>query len=123
MQMKRTKKEFTPYNDYEDRPFGLKWGTAFAVAELTQTIEKTRNLDLKIVNELPIMNRDEIDEVLQKAFLKSLIISIQLTERDDVGRLLDSIEGKFSGIADEECLYINDTAIEWSHIRNIKTIK
>ncbi|HHD1627399.1 TPA: hypothetical protein ACN1MO_002787 [Enterococcus faecalis] len=27
--MKKTKKEFTPYNDYVDRPFDLKWPTAF----------------------------------------------------------------------------------------------
>ena len=37
--MKRTKKEFTPYNEYHDRPFELKWATAFALGELQEGIE------------------------------------------------------------------------------------
>ena len=29
--VKRTKKTFTDYNQYKDRPFGLKWATAYAM--------------------------------------------------------------------------------------------
>lgn len=31
--VRRTKKEFKPYNDYVDRPFELKWPTAFPLGE------------------------------------------------------------------------------------------
>ena len=39
---KRTKKEFHEYNDYHDRPFGLKWGTDFAMEELMTSISYKR---------------------------------------------------------------------------------
>lgn len=40
MDKKRTKKEFTPYNEYVDRGMSLKWGTAFELGELTQAIDQ-----------------------------------------------------------------------------------
>ena len=36
--VRRTKKEFKPYNDYVDRPFELKWPTAFPLGELQAAI-------------------------------------------------------------------------------------
>lgn len=33
-------KKFIDYNEYRDRPFGLKWGTAFAMEELVNGIKK-----------------------------------------------------------------------------------
>lgn|GEM_PF-3645442 len=42
--MKKTKKEFTPYNDYVDRPFDLKWPTAFPLGELQGFCCKVLNL-------------------------------------------------------------------------------
>lgn len=42
--MRRTKKEFLDYNEYRDRPFGLKWGTAFAMDELMSGIKKKRSM-------------------------------------------------------------------------------
>lgn len=36
--MKKTKKEYTTYNDYVDRPFDLKWPTAFPLGELQTAI-------------------------------------------------------------------------------------
>ena len=117
---KRTKKEFVNYNDYQDRPFGLKWGTAFALAELTQVIQQTKSSALKEVVELPIMSRIEIDKVLQLAFLKAKRVSIQLNDRDKNDMLLDSIVGTFEGIADEEYLYLEARAIAWDRIRNVR---
>lgn len=38
--MRRTAKKFIDYNEYRDRPFGLKWGTAFAMEELVNGIKK-----------------------------------------------------------------------------------
>lgn len=121
MVRKRTKKEFVEYNDYHDRPFGLKWGTAFALDELTQSIEKNKKIANKKVEALPQMARQEIDAVLQYAFLKSKKVSIQLNTRDDFGNLMDSIVGSFTGFADETYLTIDNHEIEWDMIRNIKT--
>ena len=36
--IKRTKKEFTEYNDYQDRGMAYKWDTAFALGELQEEI-------------------------------------------------------------------------------------
>ena len=43
--VKRTKKTFTDYNQYRDRPFGLKWATAYAMDGVTRflTSALTRN--------------------------------------------------------------------------------
>ena len=120
---KRTSKTFVPYNDYQDRPFGLKWGTAFALDELTQAIDANKKASLKKVIALPQMSRDAIDEVLQKAFLKSLHVSIQQNEKDENGILLDNIEGPFLGIADAQNLYIESHEIPWDLIRNVAIIK
>lgn len=119
---KRTKKVFTDYNDYKDRPFGLKWGTAFALAELTQMIDKNKSQALKVNEEFPIMDRKDQDQILQLAFLKSKLVSVQLDHRDENGHLFDSIEGPFVGMADQDYLYINDHALAWDSIRNIRII-
>ncbi len=116
----RTKKEFINYNDYVDRPFGLKWGTAFALAELTDSIEKNKKSATKKIKELPIMSRIEIDNVLQEAFLKSKKVEIQLNTRDSFGNLMDNIVGKFEGFADNTTLFLDTTCIKWEDIRNIK---
>lgn len=120
MARKRTKKEFTPYNDYEDRPFGLKWGTAFAMKELTNAIDDVKHQHTYEIEELPQMSRKEIDEVLQHAFLKSKVIEIQTNEYDDQDRHLPSIVGKFTGMADETYMYLEDDRVSWVDIRNVK---
>lgn len=122
MARKRTKKEFVNYNDYQDRPFGLKWGTAFSLAELTKVISEGKAEARNQVEVLPQMTRSEIDRVLQYAFLKSKTISIQLNDRDDNQNLLESTVGKFEGIADGEFLYLGETEISWDRIRNVKII-
>lgn len=121
-QRKRTKKQFTDYNDYRDRPFGLKWGPAFALDELMKVVRRNQKEALKTVVELPIMTRVEMDHVLQKAFLKSLRISIQLTTRDEMGKLSDNITGSFLGYADEHYMYLEEYEIPWDSIRNISII-
>lgn len=123
MKRNRTKKEFVNYNDYIDRPFGLKWGTAFALAELTDSITANKTSATKIVKELPLMSRVEIDNVLQEAFLKSKKVEIQLNIRDQFGNLLESVVGKFEGFADETTLYLDTTDVLWEDIRNIKINK
>ena len=117
---KRTHKKFEDYNDYRDRPFGLKWGTAFAIDELNKVIIDNKNKALKHTEELPQMIREEIDEILQYAFLKSKKISIQLNMKDDLGHYYDNIIGSFKGYADTDYLYIDNYRIEWNLIRNIR---
>lgn len=118
----RTKKEFINYNDYIDRPFGLKWGTAFALAELSDSIQANKTDATKKIIELPLMSRFEIDSILQEAFLKSKKVEIQLNTRDSFGNLIDSVIGKFEGIADNTSLFLDTMDIQWEDIRNIKII-
>lgn len=120
---KRTGKEFRAYNDYEDRPFGLKWGTAFALDELTKVITHNKKKANKNIQALPLMSRKEIDKYLQYALLKTKRISIQLNSRDKYGNLKDSIEGSFEGFADEEYLHVEKVSIRWESIRNIQIIE
>ena len=122
-QRKRTEKVFEEYNDYHDRPFGLKWGTTFRIDELNKVIEDNKARENRVSIELNQMSREEIDEVLQVAFTKSLRVSIQLNQKDEYNHYVDNIEGLFHGFADYEYLYINDRPIEWSLIRNIKVMK
>lgn len=119
---KRTEKVFEDYNDYRDRPFGLKWGTAFAIDELNKVITDNKEDENRIVEVLPQMSRVEIDEVLQLAFLKSKKVSVQLNERDSNGKLYDNIVEYFKGFTDFEGLYIGDVYIEWDLIRNIRVL-
>lgn len=121
--MKRTKKEFKDYNDYHDRPFGLKWGTAFALEELSQAININKHKATHFEKELPIMARDAMDQTLQLAFLKQKKVSIQTINRDELGNLGPSITGKFEGLADESNLYLGMHVIPWITIRNIQIIE
>lgn len=123
MPRKRTKKEFKNYNEYQDRPFGLKWGTAFALAELTKSIDAGKSDALKVVPALPQMEREEIDAVLQLAFLKSKAISIQVNIMDDHQRLKESVIGKFEGMADASFFYVEDYAISWEIVRNVSIVE
>lgn len=120
---KRTEKVFVDYNDYKDRPFGLKWGTAFAIDELNKVITENKEADNKVVLVLPQMMREDIDKVLQSAFLKSKSVSVQLNIKDELGHYQDNITGKFDGMADGEFVYINNVAIEWVLIRNIALVE
>lgn len=120
---KRSDKKFTDYNDYQDRPFGLKWGTAFALDELVKVIDHNKEKANKDIQALPLMSRKEIDEILQYALLKTQAVSIQLNSRDKAGNLKDNIIGSFQGFSDEEYLYIERVAIRWESIRNIQIVK
>lgn len=119
MTRKRTRKTFTNYNDYHDRPFGLKWGTAFALSELTKTINEGQIHATKEVIELPQMSREEMDLVLKHAFTKSCRISIQVNLRDENNNLIDTITGSFTGYSDHMYLYVENNVISWDVIRNI----
>ena len=121
-QRKRTEKIFVDYNDYRDRPFGLKWGTAFAIDELNKVITDNKEKDQRVIKELRQMNRQQIDEVLQLAFSKSKKVTIQLNIKDKNGHYYNNLVGNFKGFADVKNLYIDDKPIAWEIIRNISIV-
>lgn len=121
-QRKRTDKIFVEYNDYRDRPFGLKWGTAFAIDELNKVITDNKEKDQNVIIELSQMNRKEIDDVLQFAFIKSKKVTIQLNNKDENGHYYNNLVGSFRGFADLKYLYIDDKPIEWGLVRNISIV-
>lgn len=119
---KRTKKEFSDYNTYHDRPFGLKWGTAFAMDELVKGIEKNEHEALKENFRRPLMTREEIDTTLTEAFLYQEPLLIQLNLRDSFGRLLDDLEGFFLGEAYEDYFVFEDQKLLWEDVRHVQVI-
>ena len=121
-QRKRTDKIFVEYNDYRDRPFGLKWGTAFAIDELNKVITDNKEKNQNVIIELSQMNRKEIDDVLQLAFIKSKKVTIQLNMKDEYGHYYNNLVGNFRGFADLEYLYIDHKPVEWGLVRNIKIV-
>ena len=121
--VKRTKKAFLDYNEFRDRPFGLKWGTAYAVDELVKGIKENEAWAIKEVAALELMNREEIDVILSESFLYHKPVSIQLNTKDEFGRLLDPIEGLFVGEAYEDYFVINDQQIFWTDVRHVEIKK
>ena len=118
--MRRTKKEFLDYNEYRDRPFGLKWGTAFAIDELMSGIKKNEAWAIKEIQPLTPMSREEIDAVLLESFLYHKKITLQRNTKDEFDRYLENIEGTFTGEAYDDYLVLEDTKIYWSDIRHIE---
>lgn len=112
-------KEFLDYNEYRDRPFGLKWGTAFAMDELVKGIEENAAVALKDLPPQLQMTREEIDQVLLQSFLYRQKVTIQLNTKDEFGRYRENIEGVFLGECDEEYLTIDQYQILWENIRHV----
>ncbi|WP_165038020.1 hypothetical protein [Enterococcus sp. ZJ1622] len=117
---RRTAKIFIDYNEYRDRPFGLKWGTAFAMEELMRGIRQNEQEAQKDPLPKPQMTLHEIDHILTEAFLSRKPVTIQLNLKDDFGRLLDDIEGNFIGEAYDDCFVIDQHPIMWEDVRHIE---
>ncbi|KAJ85562.1 hypothetical protein [Enterococcus faecalis] len=88
--VRRTKKEFKPYNDYVDRPFELKWPTAFPLGELQAAIKQNK------------------------------VLEIQLNSLDEYERVKPSIRGVFRGMAEFDVVLIGDQQIDFYDIRHIQ---
>lgn len=119
---KRTKREFKKYNDYDDRG-KVKWETAFAMEELMNGINKNSKESMKVNMPLSQMNRQEIDAILADSYLYDKVIEIQLNLRDNFGRLVDNITGKFLGEAYEDYFVVDDQRIFWEDVRHISVPK
>lgn len=118
--MRRTKKEFLDYNEYRDRPFGLKWGTAFAMEELVTGIKKNEAWAVKEIRPLEQMSREEMDSVLLEAFLYHKKVSLQLNTKDEFGRYLESIEGFFTGEAYHDYFILEEQTVHWCDVRHVQ---
>ena len=104
---KRTEKVFEEYNDYQDRGM-VKWLTAFSMEELTRSISAGKEEALKDIPVLAQMNTTDIDEVLAEVLLKNRPVSIQLNEKDQLGRQTEAIVGHFRGSLTRNKIFIND---------------
>lgn len=121
--VKRTKKTFTDYNQYRDRPFGLKWATAYAMDDLMKGVLENEAWATKEVVGLELMNREEIDTILSESFLYHKPITLQLNTKDEFGRFLDPVEGQFLGEAYEDYFVLNEQLIYWTDVRHISIKK
>lgn len=121
--VKRTKKTFIDYNQYRDRPFGLKWATAYAMDDLMKGVIENEAWATKEVVGLELMTREEIDAILSESFLYRKPISLQLNTKDEFGRFLDPVQGQFLGEAYEDYFVLNEQLIYWTDVRHISIKK
>lgn len=119
----KTRKNFVPYNEYEDRPFGMKWATAYAMDELVKGIQSNHEDAAKLTIPLPEMSRTQIDVVLQEAWLRHYPVDIQLSLKDKLGRYLDHIVGWFNGEANYDFFVVSQKKILWEDVRHIELVK
>lgn len=121
--VRRTKKEFKDYNDFHDRPFPLKWGTAYAMDDLMKHVKAGEKYALKEITAKQRMTRDQVDMILSESYLKHQEVSLQLNFLDEFGRLIDSIKGYFHGEAYQDYFVINDQKVYWEDVRNIELVE
>lgn len=118
----RTGKVFKEYNDYRDRGM-VKWLTAFSMEELTRSISAGKEEALKAIPILAQMNIVEIDEVLAESLQKNRSVSIQLNQKDYLGRQTESVVGHFRGYIARNKILINDQWVSLESIRNIQILQ
>lgn len=116
MKPKKSPKIFSCYNDYQERPFGLKWGTAYAMDELVKGIKSNQAEALFQRIEMTGQMSEEIDACLLQAFRTGCEVSVQLYRRDAWGRLKAPCCGVFFGQADQEGFFLNNEKIFWEEV-------
>ena len=118
----RTEKVFEEYNDYHDRGM-VKWLTAFAMEELAKSISVGKEEAMKDIPILPQMSPIEIDTALAESLQKNRPVSIQLNQKDHLGRQTESIVGHFRGSLTGNKIFINNQWISLESIRNIQLLQ
>lgn len=116
----RIKKEFKDYNEFHDRPFSLKWGTAYALADLMKDVRANEEYALKSNTARQQMTRENIDAVLSDSFLRNKEVTVQLNLLDEFGRLLDDLSGYFKGEAYQDYFVFNGQVIYWEDVRHVE---
>jgi hypothetical protein len=119
--VKRTKKEFTEYNDYHDRGMEYKWDTAFALGELQEEISTSKADSKRNIPRLPQQSRKEIEQHLECSIKYNKVLDIQLNTLDSLGRVQPHIWGVFRGATEDGQLLIGDLTIDYEDIRHIKS--
>lgn len=115
----RTRKEFIPYNEYVDRGMSLKWGTAFELGEVTQSINKGKEESGRNVSRLTQQSAVAIDSLLDQSIKYNRLLSVQLNTLDELGRIKSPIMGTFIGFADWHTVIVGDALIDYDDIRNV----
>lgn len=121
--MKKTKKEYTPYNDYVDRPFDLKWPTAFPLGELQAAIKETNDYHSREIERLPQQSQAQIEHLLSRSIKQNKVLEIQLNSLDEYDRVKSPVFGVFRGMAEFDVVLIGDFQIDFYDIRHIKIHK
>ena len=101
----------------------VKWATAFSMEELTRSISAGKEEALKTIPILDQMSTAEIDEVLGESLQKNRPVSIQLNQKDSLGRQTESIVGHFRGYITGNKIFVNNQWISMESIRNIQLLQ
>ncbi|MGC2993324.1 hypothetical protein ACPTI2_10945 [Enterococcus faecalis] len=118
--MKKTKKEFTPYNDYIDRPFQLKWPTALPLGELQAAIKEMDEFNAREIERLPQQSQVQIEYLLDRSIKQNKVLEIQLNSLDEYDRVKPHVFGFFRGVAEFDVVLIGDLQIDFYDVRHIK---
>ena len=118
--VRRTKKEFKPYNDYVDRPFELKWPTAFPLGELTEAIKNTDEYHARNIERLPQQSQQQIEYFLDRSIKQNKVLEIQLNSLDEYDRVKPHVCGVFRGMAEFDVVLIGEQEIDFYDIRHIQ---
>lgn len=120
--MTRTGKIFIDYNAYHDRPFGLKWGTAYAMEELVKAIAETHQEALEDPPIGPAMAEEEIDQVFTEAFQKGKWVKVYRKERDALGHLMEPVVGRVLGQDSVETIVVGEKSLPFAAIYRVELI-
>ncbi|MGK0607139.1 hypothetical protein [Enterococcus gilvus] len=102
---------------YEDRNM-IKW-IGFYLSDQTAAINKDVTERSKVNNQKPLMQSEEIENVLNEARLKSKPVSVQLEALNENAQYYDDVIGMIRGY-DELGIYIGDQKVHYDEIRNVE---
>ena len=111
--VRRTKKEFKPYNEYVDRPFELKWPTAFPLGELTEAIKNTDEYHARNIERLPQQSQQQIEYFLDRSIKQNKVLEIQLNSLDEYDRVKPHVFGVFRGMAEFDVVLIGENEVDF----------
>ncbi|EGO8326734.1 hypothetical protein E0T50_002681 [Enterococcus faecalis] len=120
---KKNEKKFKPYNDYVDRPFELKWPTAFPLGELQAAIKETNDYHSREIECFPQQSQAQIEHLLSRSIKQNKVLEIQLNSLDEYDRVKPHVFGVFRGMAEFNVVLIGVFQIDFYDIRHIKIHK
>ncbi|WP_050397108.1 hypothetical protein [Enterococcus faecalis] len=103
-----------------DRPFQLKWPTAFPLGELQAAIKKTNDYHSREIERLLQQSQAQIEHLLSRSIKQNKVLEIQLNSLDEYDRVKPHVFGIFRGMAEFDIVLIGDFKIDFYDIRHIK---